>query len=204
MNEPLERVVSSEGTHSPGATQFNLGRVMKATLVLVLIGGMAFAAVEMWNNQKATLAKVTGRVLWNGQPVTTGAVITEHTQDPLLTAIGALDSEGKFELSSNGEPGAALGTHKVVVAAYGFGVSPQPLVPQKYLKAKTTPLSIVVTKNPSKNHFELEVTGELPKSVPSGAPGNGPPGGGIGSTEGEVPRETGAAPNQPAQAPEPQ
>ncbi len=223
MNEPLERAGVSGEAQPLATAEFNLGRVLKTTLVLVLIGGLGFAAVEYWNNQKPTLVKVTGRVMWNGQPVTIGAVMTEHTDDPLLTAIGAFDSEGKFELSSNGEPGAAPGTHKVIVASYGMGVSPPPLVPQKYLKAKTTPLSILVTKDPSKNHFELEVMGEMPKSEEGGGPGNGPPQGGGNRENGprgagpdttgggrpplenspEAPLETGADPIQSVETPQP-
>ncbi len=211
MNEPQ----STADSNTPSSTKFNLGRVVKSTLALVLMGGLAFAAVEYWNNRKATLVKVTGRVMWNGQPVTLGAVTTEHSEDPLLFAIGALGSDGKFELSSNGEPGAALGTHKVVVASYGLGASRPPLVPQKYLKASTTPLSIVVTGDASKNHFELEVVGEKLNDNPGDGAGNGPRGGGPRDSEESptgggrpelespavTPPDNGAAKNPPAEPP---
>lgn len=150
-------------SNSESANQgIRMGRVLGLVFALLLVGGLGFLANEWWVNRAPSRVKVTGRVTWNGKPVTVGAVMTRHVDYPKEAAIGAFDSEGKFELLSNGQPGAAVGTHKVIVASYKTETFPIPLVPSAYLKVETTPLSIEVTRDPAKNHFELEVKGEMP------------------------------------------
>ncbi|MCA8996320.1 MAG: hypothetical protein KDA80_05030, partial [Planctomycetaceae bacterium] len=169
---------SSSGDQLP-KKHFQVGRVLAAVFGIAVVGGVIFGMVEYINGMPATLVPASGRVTWDGQPVTIGAVMTQHVDDPFQSAIGAFDEEGRFELMTNGQPGAALGTHKVIVASYGPGMGTSPLVPQEYLKAESSPLSITISSDPQKNVFELEVIGEAPKSPQRGG-GAGPPGGSPG------------------------
>ena len=152
---------------------FSAKRVLFVTLSIAAALAIGFGAYEYWSNLEHQIVKVTGRVTWNGSPVTIGAVQTQHTTDSFQAAIGAFDSEGRFELSTNAIPGAAVGTHKVIVASYGPGMGTTPLVPREYLKATTTPLTIDVSSDPSKNHFELEIVGDKPGNEQAGPPENG-------------------------------
>ena len=160
MNAPNE--LNNETSKSAGG--FSVKRVVGAVMSLVFAGGLAFGAVAYWNNLERQIVKVTGRVTWNGNPVTIGAVMTRHAEDALLPGIGGLDKEGRFELSTNAIQGAAVGKHKVVVASYGAGMGTTPLVPAAYLKFDTTPFTIDVSSDPEENHFELEIIGEPLKS----------------------------------------
>lgn len=170
MNEPMPVASSPEKSSNTVQPRFRLGRVVGVVAGIMVLVALAFAGVEYVNNQASTYAKVTGRVMWEGKPVTIGAVMTQHTTSPTETAVGGFDSEGKFELMTNGTPGAAVGVHKVIVASYEPDSMGIPLVPAEYLKMATTPLSINVTNDPAKNHFELQVVGEKPKRPNFGRP----------------------------------
>lgn len=163
IQSPSDNDVPGSGTVQD-KPEFSLIRVIAAAFTLVLAGGLAFGAYWYASNQQIVLVKATGRVMWDGKPVTIGAVMTEYEHDPIQVAIGAFDSEGRFELTTNGAAGAAVGKHRVIVASYGAGMGTTPLVPKEYLKASSTPLTIEVTTDPAKNHFELEVVGEAPKN----------------------------------------
>lgn len=156
--QPQSEAELNTAATSPGGIR--LGAVFGTVLAAMVVLGLGFLGYEYWSNRVPTYMKVTGRVMWDGKPVTIGAVLTRHARYPREGAIGGLDSDGKFDLMTNGKDGAVLGTHKIIVASYGMGMGTTPLVPARYLKVETTPLSIEVTDDPSKNHFELEVIGE--------------------------------------------
>lgn len=183
---PLDSIVDDMSQQAPG---LRLGRVFGGVVSVMIVVGLGFLGYEYWSNRELVYVKVTGRVMWNGKPVTIGAVMTRHTRYEKEAAIGGFDKDGKFELSSNGRPGAAIGTHKVIVASYGAGMGTTPLVPAPYLKATTTPLTIEVSSDPDKNHFELEIFGDSPKVNSPPAGGGRPEGDGAegDATEGAVP-----------------
>lgn len=187
MQEPQPPLDPMDDDVSQQAPGLRLGRVFGGVVSVMIVIGLGFLGYEYWANREIAYAKVTGRVMWNGKPITIGAVMTRHTRYEKEAAIGAFDKDGKFELSSNGRPGAAIGTHKVIVASYGAGMGTTPLVPAPYLKATTTPLSIEVTGDPSKNHFELEIVGDEPKTNSSPGGGGRPGGDGAEAAAAEPP-----------------
>jgi hypothetical protein len=96
------------------------------------------------------LTEVTGRVLVDGKPLTTGSVVTLPTQG--RGARGTIDAEGNFTLStSDMGNGAMPGKHQVAVIAMEESDNPSPeaprrsLIPQKYSSAETSGLFIDVT-----------------------------------------------------------
>jgi hypothetical protein len=96
------------------------------------------------------LTEVTGQVLIDGKPLTTGSVVTLPVQG--RGARGTIDAEGNFTLStSDMGPGAMPGRHQVAVIAMEESDNPSPeaprrsLIPQKYASAETSGLFIEVT-----------------------------------------------------------
>jgi hypothetical protein len=166
-----ERADEMDGgeSHVP-KSNFSIGRVLLAVGGVAALVGVVMGVVVLENSRSATLAPVRGRVLWNGNPVTIGAVMTIYDDDPLLGAIGGLDSEGRFELMTNGQMGAAVGRHTVRVASFPDGMNPPPLVPRQYAYFESTPLFIEVRSDSKLNDFELLLEGEAPPQPRRGGP----------------------------------
>jgi hypothetical protein len=159
---------------------FSIVRVLMIVLICGGIGGGAWLLVGELQGSPVKYP-FKGQVLFNGKPVTTGSVMTERVGDKFDAALGFLDSEGRFSLETNGEPGASAGTHKVIISSMAPGFPPRPLVPSIYVDLKSTPLTLEVTSDPAKNTIVFELQGELPEApaAPAGGPGgSGPPGGG--------------------------
>jgi hypothetical protein len=67
-----------------------------------------------------TLAPVSGRVFYRGQPLAGGTIVFTPDPDrggkgPL--ACGEIGADGRFTLSTGTQPGAVVGWHRVTVAA---------------------------------------------------------------------------------------
>jgi hypothetical protein len=95
------------------------------------------------------LTEVTGQVLVDGKPLTTGSVVTLPAQG--RGARGTIDAEGNFSLSTSDlGVGANPGRHQVAVIAVEESDNPSPeaprrsLIPQKYSSAETSGLFIDV------------------------------------------------------------
>lgn len=195
------------GSPAPAAA-FSIVRVFIILLVCGGIGGAAWLLQQELQGPRPRYA-FTGQVLFQGKPVTTGSVMTQHAEDQFDAALGFLDEEGRFSLDTNGDPGASLGIHKVVISSMAPGIPPRPLVPAVYVDLKTTPLTLQVTSDPAKNKVVFELQGELPAAPappaggPPGAGGpGGPPPGGRPALEDSDPAAP-AAPNPPAEPAEP-
>jgi len=119
-----------------------------------MLGVVAGGSYGIWTSSQTppTLVQFTGRVVYEGKPVTTGGIATLRLDDQLDSATSALDSEGKFTLETNGEPGAYVGRHKVVISSMTQTMPPQPLIPGVYASMATTPLVIDVSTDPKKKH----------------------------------------------------
>jgi hypothetical protein len=109
-----------------------------------------------------SIVPVRGKVLLNGQPLTTGRVLTQPSAG--RGANGIIKSDGTFELSTLGDrDGASPGTHKVAVVAYqSVGAGPEAgpgnlLVPERYTNPESSGLTIEVTAD-GENAPVLELT----------------------------------------------
>ena len=107
-----------------------------------------------------TLAPVTGKVLLDGQPLATGHVVTQPTAG--RGAMGPIQADGSFTLSSGREPGALIGRHRVAVVAYEGTDSMSPeatqgklLVPERYVAADTSGLTMDVVDGENTPTIEL-------------------------------------------------
>jgi hypothetical protein len=118
------------------------------------------------NSDQLETAPVSGRVLIDGKPLTTGTVAFIPQQG--RGARGNIQSDGSFELSTyqNGD-GAVLGTHRATVTAIeSGGSSSQPeerdikyLTPARYSIAGESGLVFEV-KAGEANKFTLELKSE--------------------------------------------
>ena len=130
--------------------------------------------------------KVTGKVVYKGQPVA-GASVAFLGDGSSTPALGRTDAEGRFELTTfDAGDGAVVGTHKVTVAkivppksastSTGIGsmeaaakkasergnempsedAGTLSLLPEKYAQAATTDLSFEV-KSSGTNDFTIEL-----------------------------------------------
>lgn len=194
----------SKSSAPVAAQSFSIVRVLILLLVAATVAGGVYFAVFQERGPRPR-QKFTGQVLLNGKPVTVGAVMTQSVDDEYDVGIGELDKEGRFELNTNGVEGATEGTHRVAVSSMAPGIPPRPLVPNKYLAQGTTPLTITVSSDPSKNHVVLELEGEV-EAPPAlqGPPGGGAPAGAPSAAPAEspapTPTEPQAAPAEPAAA----
>ena len=192
----------SRSSAPAAAESFSIVRVLILLLVAATVAGGVYFAVFQERGPRPR-QKFTGQVLLNGKPVTVGAVMTQSVDDEYDVGIGELDKEGRFELNTNGVEGATEGTHRVAVSSMAPGIPPRPLVPNKYLAQGTTPLTITVSSDPSKNHVVLELEGEV-EAPPAlqGPPGGGAPAGAPAGAPGAAPAESPApTPTEPQAAP---
>jgi len=147
---------TDDATRSP---RLRLEGVIQALGVLVLIalplGGLFWLLQSSTDNGE--LVTCLGTVTYKGQPVSSGYVQTgrQHANSQEVGALGILDKDGHFELTTNGEPGARLGRHRVAVMVFTRDQVPQPLVPRRYTDLKTTNLVIDIQIDTTKNSFEL-------------------------------------------------
>lgn len=130
--------------------------------VIASLMSMLFACIGCGPGLPPT-APVKGKVLLNGQPLTTGRVIT--VPEAGRGANGIIQPDGSFELSTYGDrDGAAIGKNKVGIVAYedtgrhgpeaGYG---RLLVPERYANPETSQLTINV-KVDQENVVELNLT----------------------------------------------
>lgn len=96
------------------------------------------------------LVDVSGQVMLDGEPLTTGTVV--FTADDKPMAVGDIGEDGRYSLQTGGEPGVLPGDYRVSVSAYrtrpavdGTGEPiPELLTPAKYNNAATSGLTATV------------------------------------------------------------
>ncbi len=190
--------MSEPAKPAPPAAGFSVVRVFVLVAAIGAIGGGVFLWMEAGNRPKP-LVPFTGQVKYKGEPVKDGSVLAQNIDDPLDTAIGSLDSEGRFTLETNGEPGVRLGRHRIAVSALKPGIPPTPLVPAIYVDTKTSPLKIEATENAETNTATFELEGELP-APPAPMTPPGPAGAPPTSTDRPEAEDAGKEDEAPAKA----
>jgi len=122
------------------------------------------------------LGKVSGKVTYNGKPVTKGSVIFTPVQgkggDTGQNAVGQLGSDGSYELTTfDTGDGAILGQHTVTVQADSKDINelnkirpdgtvpyilPKPAIPEKYTNATKSPLRFTVSAGSNTYDIQLK------------------------------------------------
>jgi hypothetical protein len=133
---------------------------MRIVTCLALAGLLlAFSGCD----SRPTRVPVAGRVLIDGQPLTTGFVRVIPEND--RPATGEIGPDGRFVLTTfEGEDGCVLGTHRVeIIAKQSQGYTAiKWLTPQKYQDATTSGLTITVEKPQENWEIQLTWDGEKP------------------------------------------
>jgi hypothetical protein len=158
------QAAGAAGVHKP-APEFSISRVVSMVVIIGIVAGAGYGIWTFLQTPKV-LVPFSGRVIFEGKPVTVGGVATMRLDDQLDSATGALDEDGRFVLRTNGEPGAYTGRHKLVITSNTPTMPPRALIPPKYSGMSTTPLIIDVSDDPAKNQQEFVLEGTLPGSEP--------------------------------------
>ena len=112
-------------------------------------------------------ATVTGVVSLDGQPLNTGTVGFSPVSGG-MKAVGIIQSDGRYELTTNREAGVQVGEFKVVVIALepgevaAHGGPPRPgknITPKRYGSASTSGLKFNVEKGGNVIDIELSSAG---------------------------------------------
>jgi len=110
---------------------------------------IALAAVTGCGKQTDESVPVSGRVLLDGKPLTTGTVITTPESGP--GARGQIDRDGWFTLATGDlGQGASVGVHRVAVVAVEETKDFSPEAPRKLLVPQRY-------TNPTTSHLEIDV-----------------------------------------------
>lgn len=114
-------------------------------------------------------APVSGTVTLDGKPVPRGMVqfvpdASQGTQGP--PAVGAIDSDGHYELSTAGVEGAVVGRHRVRVDAREPWTNdddppPESLIPERYNNPGTSGLTVEVQPD-THNSIDLPLSSGSP------------------------------------------
>jgi hypothetical protein len=115
------------------------------------------------------LGHVTGQVLFQGKPVTTGTITFEDSKRG-IGVISPLGPDGRYEMRTHKRPGLLPGVYRVCFSRYGLSKgdllvgSPQqtatvasqfPPLPDKYFNIEKSGLKVEVVKGENVFDFKL-------------------------------------------------
>jgi hypothetical protein len=118
---------------------------------------------------------VTGKVTIDNEPLTAPSTVVLFQPDIVrgnpspFEAVGTVDTNGNYKLTTKDKSGAVPGWYKVVVTAtssaaehakspHGSRPVPRSLLPPKYGLADTSDLAIEVVENPAPGAYDLNLT----------------------------------------------
>ena len=141
-----------------------LAFAMVALLAAFLFFGVLDGVTWLTNLAKPPLVPVTGKVLFNGEPLSKAEIATQPLKPGLRGSNAMADEAGQFTLVTDvdGEfvKGAYAGPHRVTVIrrhdVVTFGPAPA-RTPLQYASFDTSPLQITIAKGES---IELRLEGE--------------------------------------------
>jgi hypothetical protein len=119
------------------------------------------------------LVKAGGSVKYQGKPLA-GADVVFISEEGSLPSIGRTDEQGRFELKTNGKPGAPMDEYKVAITAVRqkrqvteaeavgmtseqIAANHESLVPAKYNNKISSGLTATVGKDVAANDFAFEL-----------------------------------------------
>jgi hypothetical protein len=109
---------------------------------------LAVGGVESFGDLiSPTLIEVTGRITFNGKPLSSGFVQTYYDRRGWMGALAEIAPDGSFRLTTNGDPGAFSGKHRVIVRWMDNSSPPRSVLPERYTQPQTTPLLIHVSRS---------------------------------------------------------
>jgi len=111
------------------------------------------------------LLPVSGQVIYDNQPLTTGTVSFHSTGATGHVPTGLIDKQGRYTLHTNYQPGAPPGEYKAVInateptdnpgkASPGL---PKSLIPARYNHNTSTPFEVEVIANTPADAYDLRL-----------------------------------------------
>lgn len=181
-----------------GPPKSNSVRWLVGLLAVLVVGvGVAWGAgllEPVANYLSPTLVEVRGKVTFNGQPLSRGLVMTVYETPGLMGGLGPIESDGTFNLTTNGDPGIYSGNHRFKVSYMTSRFPPTSLLPEQYSDVQTTPFAFTIKRGQTGQFLELNMTGELkPDESPSKKPAP--------STETSIPAQS-PTDSSPSETPE--
>src|SRR5262249_22805146 len=142
---------------------FVIRRFLLNVRPLALVVWVALSAAGC--GQEAKLVPVTGHVTLDGAALSAGSVlfVPDETKgnNSQVSPRGMIDSQGNYELFSDGKKGAPAGWYKVVVSLTSPGIAPPPKGPTmdfKFQHPERTDLAIEVVPQPQPGAYDLKLT----------------------------------------------
>ncbi|MEO2036239.1 MAG: hypothetical protein ABGZ35_29550 [Planctomycetaceae bacterium] len=136
-----------------------------------------FRRFALLGPQSVEFHAVNGEVFFNDEPVDQGYVeaVPVANDHHLTRVIGPINKDGTFELytEAGGQltKGVPPGKYKLLLMVShpspGMG-APSPMLPPQYYDATRTPLSVIVTSDPARNHIVIKEQGELLPDIAGG------------------------------------
>ena len=152
--------VSTSGENPTKPRRSGRWWLLIAMVVVLLAAGVTVASLGLDVTAdliSPSLVDVRGKVTYNGKPLTDGFVQTFYARKGWMGALGIVEKDGTFQLTTNGDPGVFSGDHRVVVMWMDNRFPPKHLLPDRYTQPDTTPLVIHVSRWKS-NEILLELT----------------------------------------------
>lgn len=127
------------------------------TPILLTVGWFSGKFEALVDQLLPVKTPVNGRITLDGQPLTVGFIRTISLDSGMQGTLAGIESDGTFQLMTNGDPGAYSGRHRVVVVAMTKTFPPKSLIPDHYTKPETSPLTIAVPRQASTKPIELRL-----------------------------------------------
>ena len=131
--------------------------------LLVLVAWVALTVVGC--GQETKLVPVSGHVTLDDAALSAGSVlfVPDETKgnNSQISPRGMIDSQGNYELFSDGKKGAPAGWYKVVVSLTSPGLPPPPkgaTMDFKFQHPERTDLAVEVEPQPQPGAYDLKLT----------------------------------------------
>jgi hypothetical protein len=142
--------------------------MLKQAIYLIVAAGCMAGCSE-----GPRLVKAGGTVKYQGKPLP-GADVVFISEEGSLPSIGRTDEQGRFELKTNGRPGAPVDEYKVAITAVRqkravsdaeavgmtseqIAANHESLIPAKYNNKISSGLTATVSKDAKANEFAFEL-----------------------------------------------
>jgi hypothetical protein len=135
----------------------------------LLFAAVIAAGFSGCGSEDTGLLPVSGQVIYDGKPLTTGTVSFHPVGTTGHVPTGSIDKDGRYTLSTNYQPGAPPGKYKVVINATepvkvvpgkaNPGL-PKSIIPRRYNQASASPFEVEVKVDAAQDAYDLRLDKE--------------------------------------------
>lgn len=134
--------------------------------------GMSLSSSGCGKDAPLELYEVSGRVVIPGKEWSSGSVSLRPAAAAGEQPTGTLESDGTFQIYTRRQSGAPAGRYRVVILASAAPKAPlgsaapglpTNIVPERYMRAETTPLELELPRDSGEHEWVLVVPGAKPR-----------------------------------------